>query len=72
MFLFLFSAKYMTYDKWPKVLALVAAVAKKLRAKNPKLSQTEATKLAWQTEEVLKAKAEYKNLPKAKPKPKKK
>ncbi len=41
------------------VFLLAVKKAKELRAKDPKLSVAEATKKAWKTPEVLKAKEEW-------------
>lgn len=47
------------YEKWGDVFKLAAKIAKELRAKDPKLSQPEATKKAWKDKRVIDAKAQF-------------
>ncbi len=42
-----------------KIFKRAIAIAKELRAKDPKLKLGESTKKAWQTPEIKKMKAEY-------------
>lgn len=49
----------MVYDTWPKVFKLAVKVAKDLRAKNAKLTVAQSTKMAFKSQEVVKAKKEY-------------
>jgi len=49
----------MPYTKWPQVFQLAVKMAKGIRAKNPKITVAQSTKMAFKTPEVMKARKEY-------------